>query len=89
MLKKGKSSGVAVPGTVSSMTAQGVLPNYAGHATASLAPAFSNTSISPKTSTYKPADSGDVGSTSRQEKKAENRPPGGTTVKGPSRRAGY
>ncbi|KAM4059225.1 hypothetical protein HRG_007914 [Hirsutella rhossiliensis] len=90
MLKKGKSSSAAVPGTVSSMTAQGVLPNYAGHATASLTPAFANTSISPKASSYKPGDSGDVGSTGQEEeKKVENRPPAGGNVKGPLRRAGY
>ncbi|EQL01386.1 hypothetical protein OCS_02899 [Ophiocordyceps sinensis CO18] len=89
MLRRGKSSGAAVPGTVSSMTAQGVLPNYAGHATASLTPAFANTTISPKAS-YKPGDSGDAGPTGQEEdKKVENRPPVGANVKGSLRRAGY
>ncbi|CAG7554840.1 unnamed protein product [Fusarium equiseti] len=38
MRKKGKTSANAVAGQVSPMTAQGVLPHYSGHATASLTP---------------------------------------------------
>ncbi|PFH57534.1 hypothetical protein XA68_14902 [Ophiocordyceps unilateralis] len=90
MLKKGKSSGAAIPGTVSSMTAQGVLPNYAGHATASLTPAIANAPVSPQRgSSRKPAGSGDAGSAASQdEEKAENRPPTGNNAKGSLRRAG-
>ena len=50
MLRKGKSSANAVPGTVSSTTVQGVLPNYAGHATAYLTPTLANTTVSPRPS---------------------------------------
>ncbi|KAF9768952.1 hypothetical protein IL306_013685 [Fusarium sp. DS 682] len=39
MRKNGKTSANVVAGQVSPMTAQGVLPHYAGHATASLTPA--------------------------------------------------
>ncbi|RDA91687.1 hypothetical protein CP533_2336 [Ophiocordyceps camponoti-saundersi (nom. inval.)] len=90
MLRKGKSSGAAIPGTVSSMTAQGVLPNYAGHATASLTPAIANTSVSPQRgSSRKPAGSGDAGSAaSLDEEKVENRPPTGNCAKGSLRHAG-
>lgn len=50
MLRKGKSSANAVPGTVSSTTVQGVLPNYTGHATAYLTPTLANTAASPRPS---------------------------------------
>lgn len=46
MMKKGSASSNAVAGTVSPTTAQGVLPQYAGHATASLTPAVTNKSLS-------------------------------------------
>lgn len=76
MLKKGKSSANAVPVTISSMTAQGVLPNYAGHATASLAPTMVNSSVSPRGT----AKTGDVGSpVPVTEKKGENRHPADIT----------
>ncbi|POR33902.1 Uncharacterized protein TPAR_05894 [Tolypocladium paradoxum] len=89
MLKKGKSSSAAVPGTVSSMTARGVLPNYTGHATASLTPTIANTTVSPKGNSHKPGESGDGGSASADgETKVENRPPTGTNKKGSLRRAG-
>ncbi|RCI14460.1 hypothetical protein L249_6121 [Ophiocordyceps polyrhachis-furcata BCC 54312] len=91
VLRKGKSSGAAIPGTVSSMTAQGVLPNYAGHATASLTPAIANTPVSPqRVSSRKPAGSGDAGSAASvdEEKKVENRPPTGNCAKGSVRHAG-
>ncbi|PHH76262.1 hypothetical protein CDD80_1677 [Ophiocordyceps camponoti-rufipedis] len=92
ILKKGKSSGAAIPGTVSSTTAQGVLPNYAGHATASLTPAIANTPVSPQRgSSRKPAASSvDATSAASQdeEKKVENRPPTGNAAKGSLRRAG-
>ncbi|OAA46182.1 hypothetical protein NOR_02935 [Metarhizium rileyi] len=74
MWKRSKSSATAVPGTVSSMTARGVLPNYAGHATASLTPTIANASTSPKgvTSKLSPADSNSP-SIARQDK-VETRP---------------
>ncbi|RDA83498.1 hypothetical protein CP532_2680 [Ophiocordyceps camponoti-leonardi (nom. inval.)] len=91
MLRKGNSSGAAIPGTVSSTTAQGVLPNYAGHATASLTPAMANTPVSPQRgSSRKPAGSGEAGSAASvdEEKKAENRPPTSNCAKGSVRHAG-
>lgn len=42
MLKKGPPSGTALPSAVSSTTATGYLPQYSGHAAASLGPAISN-----------------------------------------------
>ncbi|KAI1151768.1 hypothetical protein F4825DRAFT_476762 [Nemania diffusa] len=42
MLKKGSTSGNALPGAVSSTTATGYLPQYAGNAIASLGPTISN-----------------------------------------------
>ncbi|KAK2694240.1 hypothetical protein QWA68_007891 [Fusarium oxysporum] len=44
MRKNGKTSANVVAGRVSPMTAQGVLPHYAGHATASLTPAVTTNS---------------------------------------------
>ena len=41
MLRNGMTSSGVVTGTISSTTAQGVLPQYAGHAAASLSPAIS------------------------------------------------
>ncbi|ODA82027.1 hypothetical protein RJ55_00532 [Drechmeria coniospora] len=89
MLKKGKSSGTAVPGTVSSMTARGVLPNYAGHATASLSPAIATISASPKNVCPRTAGPGDAGGVGRyEETKMENRPPACSNVNGMARRGG-
>lgn len=75
MWKRSKSSAVAVPGTVSSMTARGVLPNYAGHATASLTPAIANASTSPKGSSSKLSSADDQTSTNAKHSNMENRPP--------------
>ncbi|KAI0402099.1 hypothetical protein F4802DRAFT_383638 [Xylaria palmicola] len=44
MLKKGSTSGNVLPGTVSSTTAIGYLPQYTGNAIASLGPTISNVS---------------------------------------------
>lgn len=44
MLKKGSTSGIALPGAVSPTTATGYLPQYAGNAIASLGPTLSNSS---------------------------------------------
>ncbi|KAI5456383.1 hypothetical protein BGZ63DRAFT_409079 [Mariannaea sp. PMI_226] len=79
VLKKGKASVNAVPGKVSSTTAQGVLPHYSGHATASLSPAISNTAT-PLTRGQGGVKLADMRNTSRIignpiEKQVENRPP--------------
>lgn len=71
MLKKGKSSGNAAPGTVSSTTVQGVLPQYAGYATASLTPAIANSTTPPRSAGKAGEDSAIV-----TERKRENLPPG-------------
>lgn len=47
MLKKGSASGTVLPSAVSSTTATGYLPQYFGHAAASLSPAMSNATSSP------------------------------------------
>jgi hypothetical protein len=44
MLKKGSTSGSAVPSAVSSTTATGYLPQYSGNAAALLSPAVANVS---------------------------------------------
>jgi hypothetical protein len=75
MLKNGKSSANAAPGKVSPMTAQGVLPNYSGHATASLTPTIANTTSSRGPGT-KAGDLSNVRSAQGSaEKRGENRPP--------------
>ncbi|KAK2598128.1 hypothetical protein QQS21_005760 [Conoideocrella luteorostrata] len=79
--KRNKSSAAAVPGAVSSMTARGVLPNYAGHATASLTPAIANVSISPKGPSSKFTSAEDPVSSSAGPSKVENRPPNIPEVK--------
>ncbi|PTB70026.1 hypothetical protein BBK36DRAFT_1110687 [Trichoderma citrinoviride] len=84
MMKRGTSSSNAVPGTISSTTAQGVLPHYGGHATASLAPTATNISSSPRehaTKSGNPNDGSPVGPVT--ERQIENRPPG---VQGSKRR---
>jgi len=73
--KRNKTSATAVPGTVSSMTARGVLPNYAGHATASLTPAIANASISPKVPLSKLSISEDLNTTGHVPDKKEDRLP--------------
>lgn len=89
MFKKNKSSGAAVPGTVSSATAQGVLPHYAGHATASLTPTIASTSFSPKDSSRKIEEPSDVGFVEAdEERKVENRPPVISHKSGSFRRGG-
>jgi hypothetical protein len=89
MLNRGKSSANAVPGTVSSMTAHGVLPHYGGHATASLTPAIANRTSSPKDTTIKATESNDARpSLLAAEKRGENRHPAevglGDSFRGPS-----
>jgi hypothetical protein len=76
-MKRGTSSGNAVPGTVSSTTAQGVLPHYSGHATASLAPTATNINSSPREQGTKSGNANESGSISPvTERQVENRPPG-------------
>ncbi|RYP52376.1 hypothetical protein DL769_010688 [Monosporascus sp. CRB-8-3] len=47
VLKKGSASGTALPSAISSTTATGYLPQYFGHAAASLSPAILNAAGSP------------------------------------------
>ncbi|KFA79013.1 hypothetical protein S40288_00589 [Stachybotrys chartarum IBT 40288] len=76
VLKKGKTSSNLAPGTVSSMTAQGVLPHYSGHATASLTPTIANTAASTRGTTVKHSDMGNEGVTNIVvDRKRENLPP--------------
>ncbi|KGQ03735.1 hypothetical protein BBAD15_g11026 [Beauveria bassiana D1-5] len=60
MLNKGKSSGQLVPSTISSATAQGVLPQYRGHAAAYLAPTMANSSTSARSPVAKIIEGGDL-----------------------------
>ncbi|KAJ6441783.1 actin filament organization protein app1 [Purpureocillium lavendulum] len=84
MFKKGKSSGVAVPVTVSSTTAQGVLPHYAGHATASLTPNIASTPGGRKDLGRKAAETGDAGCLGPDEvNKVENLHPNSPHYKDP------
>ncbi|UKZ73356.1 hypothetical protein TrVFT333_001002 [Trichoderma virens FT-333] len=77
MMKRGTSSSNAVPGTVSSTTAQGVLPHYSGHATASLTPTATNINSSPREQATKSGNANEGGSAnSTVERQIENRPPG-------------
>ncbi|OAA74775.1 hypothetical protein LEL_08356 [Akanthomyces lecanii RCEF 1005] len=78
MLNKGKSSGQLVPSTISSATAQGILPQYRGHATAYLTPTIANTSAPARSTTAigKAAESGDLIQLKSPEiVQAENLPP--------------
>jgi hypothetical protein len=56
MVKKTPTSSVALPGTVTSMTAHGYLPQYGGHAAASLSPVMANSPHSPRSSAAKAND---------------------------------
>ncbi|KAK0389903.1 hypothetical protein NLU13_3476 [Sarocladium strictum] len=80
MLKKGKTSGNVVPGAVSSTTVQGVLPQYSGYASASLAPAIANsTTPPPRLALGKAIDVVDgTASAAIADRKRENRPPQST-----------
>ncbi|KAI1636164.1 hypothetical protein F4809DRAFT_641723 [Biscogniauxia mediterranea] len=77
MLKKGSTSGNVLPSTVSSTTATGYLPQYFGHAAASLGPAISNPNGSPargSSNGSKPVETDAVQGPA--EKVGENCPPG-------------
>lgn len=87
MWKQNKTSPpTAVTGAISSMTARGVLPNYAGHATASLTPTIANTSGSPKTSSPKPPSGADVASPRHRPDKTTDRHAALPVKRGPSSR---
>ncbi|KAF4125855.1 hypothetical protein GMORB2_1101 [Geosmithia morbida] len=79
MLKKEPGSANAVFGTVSPTTVQGVLPQYASYATASLTPtiAIANKPISPRSVASKKCDQGDTKARSRTRAwmRSENCPP--------------
>ncbi|KAI2468279.1 hypothetical protein F4781DRAFT_422774 [Annulohypoxylon bovei var. microspora] len=79
MLKRGSTSGAALPSAVSSTTATGYLPQYHGHAAASLGPTISNTNgsanqASPEGSKIADHDSSNLSA----EKVGENRRPSET-----------
>ncbi|KAI5928263.1 hypothetical protein F4810DRAFT_647684 [Camillea tinctor] len=77
MLKKGSTSGNVLPSTVSSTTATGYLPQYFGHAAASLGPAISNPNgspVRPSSNGSKPVETDAVQEPA--EKVGENCPPG-------------
>ncbi|KAI1481293.1 hypothetical protein F4774DRAFT_374902 [Daldinia eschscholtzii] len=79
MLKRGSTSGTVVPSTVSSTTATGYLPQYHGHAAASLGPAISNTSNTTARTSPEAGDKGIEYDTQRSaEKVGENCPPNET-----------
>lgn len=76
MLKKAPASANAVPSTLTSTTAQGVLPHYAGHATASLTPTITNKAASPrKISKVGDGHDGKLTGTVGRKRGEENRPP--------------
>jgi len=86
MLKKGSPSSNALPGEVTSTTAHGLLPQYGGHAAASLTPTIANTASS-RGSTSKGSEHEDkTGATgSLADKRGENRPPVDDTLGEPVR----
>ncbi|KAJ4313338.1 hypothetical protein N0V84_009467 [Fusarium piperis] len=76
MRRRGKASANAVAGQVSPMTAQGVLPHYSGHATASLTPAIANTTANSRSASAKLGETYTITSTNTAaEKRGENKPP--------------
>lgn len=86
ILKKGKSSGNVAPGKLSPIAAHGVLPNYAGHATASLTPTIANTT-SPRGFGTK-TETNDVQLATRAvEKRGENRHPASNLFEDQNQRA--
>ncbi|RYP55789.1 hypothetical protein DL771_012380 [Monosporascus sp. 5C6A] len=76
VLKKGSASGTALPSAISSTTATGYLPQYFGHAAASLSPAILNATGSPARGVE--AKLAELDSSTPQvtaDKLGENRPP--------------
>ncbi|KAF7516564.1 hypothetical protein G7054_g14106 [Neopestalotiopsis clavispora] len=75
MMKKGPTNGPATLSSVSSMTANGYLPQFAGHAAASLSPAITNTNSSLCNLSGMKADNDSATQQPKMEKTGENRPP--------------
>jgi hypothetical protein len=77
LLKKGPTSGTAIPSAVSSTTATGYLPQYFGNAVASLSPTVTNVNGQQVrgASGGKAAELDVVSSKPQGEKMEENRPP--------------
>jgi hypothetical protein len=76
MRKNGTASGNALPGAVTSTTAHGLLPQYAGHAAASLTPAMTVSSIAASRAPLsKAGEHAEVTSISSPQKVGENLPP--------------
>ncbi|KAI0124873.1 hypothetical protein BJ170DRAFT_696434 [Xylariales sp. AK1849] len=75
MLRKGSTSGIAIPSAVSSTTATGYLPQYFGHAAVSLSPAVTNVN-SPRTSSGgKVSEQDPITQQPQAQKMRENMPP--------------
>ncbi|KAI1873689.1 uncharacterized protein JN550_002958 [Neoarthrinium moseri] len=75
MMKKGSTSGSAVPSEISSTTATGYLPQALGNAAASLSPAVTNVNGSPRAASGGKANQDIVAQHCPTEKMGENRPP--------------
>ncbi len=79
MMKKGSTSGTALPSAISSATATGYLPQYFGHAAASLSPAISHAASPPSRvasgADSKPSEFESCVAQGRGDKLGENRPP--------------
>lgn len=76
MLKRGLTSSDVLPNTVSSAIAHGYLPNFSGHAAASLSPTISGTISSPsRGSPSKDNETSNGTSTFMAQKPAETCPP--------------
>lgn len=85
MFKRGLTSSDVLPNTVSSTTAQGFLPQFTGHAAASLSPALSGPNSPTRDPPSKGTDATCKGtSTFMTQKTVENRPP--VTVAAPGER---
>lgn len=84
MFKRGLTSSDVLPSTVSSTTAQGFLPQFVGHAAASLSPTLSGSAKSP--TRISPSKGTDVTcngtSTFMTPKTVENCPPGTVSATG-------
>ncbi|KAI1460908.1 hypothetical protein F4805DRAFT_478000 [Annulohypoxylon moriforme] len=79
MLKRGSASGTALPSAVSSTTATGYLPQYHGHAAASLGPTISNANGSTTQTSPEGSKTADRASSHLSaEKVGENRRPSET-----------
>lgn len=76
MVKRGFTASDVLPSTVTSTTAQGYLPHFTGHASASLSPSLSGTVTSPmRDESVKDTDTNPNGSTFMAPKSGENAPP--------------